>query len=499
MTKLGFQLDPENRSPLYAQIQRAIADRIDSGAFPAGFRLPATRALAEELGTHRTTVVRAYEELGLSGYVHSSVGRGTFVADRAVVESSPAPRSAQIPWASLVSEVADAEPMRRLERLRRAHTGPGVINLTRSQPSEDLMPDQLFRRCVDHVLRTRGCRALEYAPRDGVPRLRELIGEELSRRGVPVTADDVIVTSGSQQALDVVVRALVDPGDTFLVEDATYSGALNVLAASRARVLPVPCDEFGPQVGAIRRLARGRIKGLYVIPNAQNPTGHTMTLGRRRELVQWSREAGVPIVEDDYVAGIDLVDEQPPPALRTLDRDVLHIGTFSKNVMPALRIGYLVAPPAMRETLVSLKAAMDLGTSAFLQECVAEFLERGYMRTHLNRTRPVYRARRDALRDALRDLLPDEVTVYTPNRGIAIWLELPATLDAERVYELARREGVLVAPGVLNGVDRRHGIRVNFCSEDEHQLVEGAKRLGRAVDRALANQLEPSGAALDVV
>ncbi len=496
---LGIELSAGAGVPLYVQIHDAISARIDSGVFPTGFRLPATRALAEQLGAHRNTVVRAYEELALSGYVESMVGRGTFVAERRVLRAPDAPQSPRrVPWSSLVSTITDVEPMRRLSRLR-AYAGPNVINLSRSQPSSDLLPDELLRRCTEHVLRTRGAKALSYAPRDGVERLREVIAGELCARGVPVRMEDLMITSGSQQALDIVTRALVDPGDTFLVEDATYSGALNVLALSRARVVAVPCDAHGPELSALQRLARGRVKGLYVIPNAQNPTGRTMTAERREALIGWSREFGVPVIEDDYVAGIDFGGVAPPPALRALDRDVLHLGTFSKNLIPALRVGYLIAPPELRETLVSLKSAMDLGTSALLQESLAEFLERGYLRSHLQRTLPEYRKRRDALVGALTELLPGDAIVHTPTRGIAVWLELPVGCDGERVYDIARREGVLIGPGSLNGTHHRHCVRLTFCSSPAEALVEGARRLARAVEIAMNTDVRTSGAVLDVV
>ena len=485
----GLQIDPTLDIPLYEQIVTQIARKIDDGVYPAGFRLPPTRELAAELGTHRNTVVRAFEELVTTGYVTSVVGRGTFVAERSNSSSQDGPISGGLQWSSLVSRVAGEGPQRRLDRLRRAPVSPGTINLTRMQPSADLLPDELFRRCVDHTLRTRGTAALGYAPREGEWRLRESIAEELQRRGVPAQTDDVLITSGSQQGLDVVLRCLVDPGDPFLVERETYSGALSLLSAARAHVVPVACDEEGPDIEALHRLGRSGLKGFYVIPNAQNPTGRTMAGDRREALVQWSREFGVPLIEDDYAAELDLATTPRPPALRALDRDVIHIGTFSKNLIPAVRIGYLVCPPELRDTVVSMKHTMDLGTSALLQHAVAEFLERGYFRAHLKRTLPEYRRRRDALLEELRRALPDDVTIHAPNRGVSIWIELPTHLDPERVYDAARREGVLVAPGTLNGTSRdQRGVRVTYCSEAPDELREGARRLGRALEKLDASR-----------
>jgi DNA-binding transcriptional MocR family regulator len=457
---------------------------VRSGAWPKGYRLSATRALAKELGTHRNTVVRAYEELVAAGYLDSVVGRGTFVAARPAPTASELSGRSELPWASLVSAASDVEPLARLDRYRRDAMPSHAINLTRMQPSDDLLPHARLRRCLDHVMRTLGSRALGYAPREGVLVLREQIALHLARAGVPARPDDIVVTTGSQQALDIVARTLVDPGDRFLVDGTTYTGALNLLAVAGAQVLGVPSDDEGPDISWLRRLSRGDVKGLYVMPNCHNPTGRTISGARRRELVTWSHEAGVPIIEDDYGADLDLEpDEPPPPHLRGLDPEITYVSTFSKKLIPALRVGFIVAPPAMRERFAALKHAMDLGTSAILQYALAEFLERGYLRAHYQHILPEYRRRRDALHEALTEYLPAEICWDLPKRGVVMWLRLPAHLDPEDVYDAARRAGVIVTPGTLHAVGRaKAGVRLTFIREPAERLVEGAKRLGKAFD-----------------
>ncbi|HEX2466488.1 MAG TPA: PLP-dependent aminotransferase family protein, partial [Thermoanaerobaculia bacterium] len=241
-------MNPSNGEPLYRQITDQVIDRIRSGAFPPGFRLPPTRTLARELDAHRNTIVRAFEELQSTGFIVSIVGRGTFVADEPPAAGAPVapPARAGMPWGSLLSRATRAEPLGRADALARPAPHRDTIDLSRMQPSDDLLPHQAMRRCIDHVLRSRGAAALTYAPREGLPKLRELIVEDLARLGVPARADDVLITTGSQQALDLAARALIDPGDTFLVEDATYSGAINLLAAAGARVMGVKSDDEGP-------------------------------------------------------------------------------------------------------------------------------------------------------------------------------------------------------------------------------------------------------------
>jgi DNA-binding transcriptional MocR family regulator len=478
----GLSLQPGSSEPIFEQIAGQIAARIRGGTFPPGHRLPTTRELAQELATNRNTVVRAYEELAGAGLIHAGVGRGTFVAQRPPARAvSPAPRP-ELPWPTLLSRAAAAEPLGRLDRLPRGPEPKDLVNLTRLQPSPDLLPHEDLQRCLAHVLRTEGAAALGYAPREGVPRLRAAIAADLARTGVPAAAADILVTSGSAQALDVITRALVNPGDRFLVEGETYAGAINVLSVAGAALVPVPSDDEGPDLEALDRSARGA-KGLYLIPNARNPTGTTISAARRERLVAWSHATGVPLVEDDYGADLNLSGTPPPPALRALDREVIHVGSYSKRLSPALRVGFVVCPPGLRGAFVALQHAMALGASAILQHALAEFLERGYLEKHLARTLPVYRRRRDAVEGALRRHLPADVRWSHVERGIIVWLQLPPDLSPEAVFVAAQARGVLVSPGTLHTVSgRSQGLRLAFSAEPERRLIEGVRRLVTAIE-----------------
>ncbi|MEZ4444293.1 MAG: PLP-dependent aminotransferase family protein [Polyangiaceae bacterium] len=485
---LGLALEPSHEAPLYQQLFDQIVERIRSGGWPPGFKLPPTRQMAAQLGAHRNTVVRAYEELVAAGYVESLVGRGTFVAAREQPFALEPPVARELPWGSLLAPAADAEPLRRLEQYRRAPTPGHAVNLSMMQPSPDLLPHKAIRRCLDHVLRTRGPRALGYAPREGVPALREQIAAHLVKVGVPARAEDVIVTTGSQQAIDLIGRALVSPGDRFLTDGMTYTGALNLLTMAGGQVVGVPSDAEGPDMRALELLAsRGPVKGLYLMPNNHNPTGRTIGAERRRELIAWSHRSGLPLVEDDYGADIDLDGEPAPPYLRALDGQVIYVSTFSKKLIPALRVGFVLAPRPLTEVFARLKHAMDLGTSALLQHALAEFLERGYLKAHYQRVLPEYRRRRDVLVAALDEHLPDEVTFEVPRRGLVLWLSLPTGLSAHEAHEAARRAGVIVSPSTLHAVDglRRDGLRLSYCHASPDDLALGAQRLGKALSEVL--------------
>ncbi len=509
---LGIKLRSQLSGPFYRQIVDQIAAKIDAGVLAPGHRLPPSRVLATALDTHRNTVVRAFDELIAKGYVTGHVGRGSFVQGREARavqptfvgvredalpyddgpdeddddESASAHRPG-ITWSKLLSRAVESEPLRRMQRLSAGGVFDDVINLSRMQPSLELLPHADFRACIDHVLATHGPQALGYAPGQGLERLRALIAQELGTADIACSADDILITSGSQQAIDLIARALVDPGDSFLTEGRTYSGALNILTVCGAEVVGVPSDDEGPDMRFLRALeeSRRRPKGLYLMPSSRNPTGTSITEARREALIRWSHEAGVPLVEDDYGADLELGPGTPLRSLRSRDADVFHVGTYSKKLIPALRVGFVVCPREMRAPLTRLKHAMDLGTSTLLQHALAEFLERGLLAPHLARVRAAYRERRDALAAALREYLPDEVEWRLPERGVVMWLGLPRTIDPELAYEAARMEGVLVSPGTVYTAlaPAPAGLRLTYCSEPPERLVEGAKRLGRALER----------------
>jgi DNA-binding transcriptional MocR family regulator len=498
---LGLGLDPRAGTPIYQQIYDQVVARIRSGAFPARFRLPPSRALARALGTNRNTVVRAYEELVAAGFLDSSVGRGTFVsAAQPAGQPTHGPsnnagsQGGSLPWSSLLSRTLSAEPVSRIARLQRGTSvmSTDVINMARLEPGREFLPSELIRRCAEHVLRMQGGKTLRYAPRDGTQRLRGLIAEDLARQGVPAAAEDVIVTSGSQQGIDLIARAFINPGDAFLADAATFAGALSIFTLAGARLLGVPSDDEGPNLAALERLGQTGAKGFYLMPDAHNPTGSSISERRREALVAWSRRANVPLIEDDYVADLDLDGTPRPTPLRALDGDVIYVGSFSKRLAPAIRVGFLVVPAAVRPRLMLLKHAMDTGGSEFLQDLLAEFLERGYLRAHLAAVLPEYRRRRSALEAALSKHLPRNFRWRRPERGLSLWLPLPDGYGPEEVFDEAHRKGVLVHPSTLNTVEERGegGIRLAFCSEPEARLAEGARRLGRAL-AAVGNRAAP--------
>ena len=484
---LGLVLDPTSERPLYQQLFDGVAERIASGAFPAGYRLPPTRALSGELRTHRNTVVRAYRELHEAGFLASTVGRGTFVRDQGTPSSSMGRPQAtsSLAWSNLLAERTSHEALQRVAKRAHRPLLGAAVDLSRMQPGPDILPWKQLARCIAFVLERNEGRALGYAPLEGAHSLRTQIALDLAKHGVPASEQDILVTSGSQQAIDLIARVLIDPGDTVLVQTPTYGGALQTFAAAGARVEGMANDSEGPLPPSH---PRERVKLLYLMPNHANPTGQSISETRRRELARWARERGIAILEDDYAGGLDLEGIPAPPALRALDGDVLYTASFSKRLIPAMRIGFIVAPEALRPHLASMQHASSLGSSLVLQLALAEMLERGWVTAHVTRTREIYRARRDALSGELERLLAGRMEVPRPPRGLTTWLSLPSSIELEALQEQTKREGVLVATGDLFASSRlistpeTHGARLSFCFETEARLVEGARRFVRAFD-----------------
>jgi GntR family transcriptional regulator / MocR family aminotransferase len=499
--RTGLSLDPKRVEPLHRQIFDQVVQRIQSGAFPGGHRLPPTRELASEVGAHRNTVVRAYEDLVEAGFVTSTVGRGTFVASAPpAMPLRIVASAADLPFRALLSRVATERAAvasgRREPSPAIAPTAMDAVNLASEDPSADLLPHELYRRCVDYVLRTLGPRALSTLPPEGTHHLRGLIAEELRRQGVPATAETILITGGEARTLDLLARALVDPGDAVLVDALTSRAAAAVLTAAGAHLIPVPDDGEGPSLAFLKRHARASAKGFYLTPSEGRASGVALSLERRAAVVAWSREARVPLVEGETAAELRLDGGALPPPLRALDGDVVHAGGYSRRLSPALEVGYVVCPAALRPALVALQQATGTGASALAQHALAEFLERGYLRAHRARVTPQYRARREALDSALTPNLPRGARLRRPEHGAHLWLSLPPWMSADRVEAEARRRGVLVATSAAAAFpDERPALRLSFAAEPPPRLIEGARRLGKVLASLLghAGQLRETG------
>jgi GntR family transcriptional regulator/MocR family aminotransferase len=308
----------------------------------------------------------------------------------------------------------------------------------------------------------------------------------LTSQGLRVQRDNILITSGSQQSLMLVAQLLLNPGDTVLVEKPTYAGALDLFRSLKLKIVGAPIDENGLQVEHLEKLVQQHHpKLIYTMPTFQNPTNVCLSTPRRRQLVTLAAQYNIPILEDDFVGDLRY-DGYSQPTLKSLDQtgNIIYISTFSKMLMPGLRIGFLVAEGPVYEQLVHLKRINDLASSNLIQHVLATYITIGRYQTHLNRSRRAYRKRRDAMLSALARHLPTHVSFTTPLGGLFIWLQLPNEISSEALLAAAIKEGVIFAPGTSffpNRAEGSHYLRLNFAIQTPQAIETGIQRLSQAL------------------
>jgi 2-aminoadipate transaminase len=363
---------------------------------------------------------------------------------------------------------------------------PGVISLAGGLPSPDSFPVEAMREATARVLRDAPREALQYAASEGFAPLREWVAAHLAEQGMRVDASQVLITTGSQQGLDLVGKVLIDAGSGVAVEAPTYLGALQAFAPYEPEVVTVPCDDDGPLPESLG-IAEGA-RFLYVLPNFQNPSGRCMSEARRAALADAARALGLPLVEDNPYG--DLWFDAPPPAplaSRSADGTV-YLGSFSKVLAPGLRLGYVVAPKALSPKLLQAKQAADLHTSGFNQRLVYEVIRDGFLRDHVPTIRARYKAQRDAMRDALAAHLPAGCHWTVPSGGMFFWVELPERVDATALLPDAVALGVAYVPGAafFAACPKRNTLRLSFVTVPPSEIERGVALLARALKASLA-------------
>jgi 2-aminoadipate transaminase len=367
---------------------------------------------------------------------------------------------------------------------------PGVLSMAGGLPSPDTFPVDAIRAACDKVLRDTPREALQYAASEGYGPLREWIATHLAAQGIVVQPSQVLITTGSQQGLDLVAKVLIDAGAPVAVETPTYLGALQAFTPFEPQFVSLECDDDGPLPQAFRTLP-ARSPGArfaYLLPNFQNPTGRVIPRVRREALVHAARSAGVPLVEDNPYGDL-WFDEPTPPAMTSWwPEGCVYLGSFSKVLTPGFRLGYLVAPPELMPKLLQAKQASDLHTPSFNQRVVHEVVRDGFLDRHVPTIRARYRAQRDAMEAALRHHMPAGTTWRAPRGGMFFWLRLPAGLDAMSLLARAVAAGVAYVPGApfyAHAPDPRT-MRLSFVTLSPEAIGDGIAALGRVLHEASA-------------
>lgn len=502
-------IDPDERQePLYAQIVTSIRNSISSGSLPSDSRLPTNRELAALLKVDRSTVSRAYAELSQQGLIESHVGRGTFVKGRtaaqlarnaqtAVADPATSRKLARsMVWSEKFSKGSNSTADMITRQPSSSLTSDRMISLGGGIPTQEFYPDEQFKQILNRIIK--GGHAGDmfgYSPAEGHEALRHEVKLYLKRQGIDCNDDELLIVSGSQQGIDLVSNTFVDPQDIVLLEEPTYFWALCNFRARQARCVGIPVDADGLQLDVLERmLTIQRPKLMYLMPSFQNPTGATLTPGKRVKLIDIARRNQVALVEDNFVGEL-WYDGEPPVPLRahpgTTD-SIIHQGTFSKALCPGLRLGWLVAPAEAMMRLRTAKRASDLSTNSMAQVVLARYLREGLYEAHLENVRDAYRKRRDAMLEAMSQYLsPETIGTYRgqkvqwsrPSGGLFVWMQLPSGLSARELLGYAEREGVSFSPGELFFVnsDRPECLRLCFIQADVEEITEGIRRLGKAL------------------
>ncbi len=363
---------------------------------------------------------------------------------------------------------------------------PGVLSLAGGLPSPDTFPVQAMREATERVLRDTPREALQYAASEGFAPLREWVAAQMAAQGMTVDASQVLITTGSQQGLDLVGKVLIDAGSKVAVESPTYLGALQAFAPYEPEVLSVACDDEGPLPDALGAASGARF--LYLLPNFQNPSGRCMGAKRRIALADAARKLGLPIVEDNPYGDL-WFDQPPPPPLASLwPEGTVYLGSFSKVLAPGLRLGYVIAPSAMMPKLLQAKQAADLHSPGFNQRVVHEVIRNGFLDQHVPTIRARYKAHRDAMRTALEAHMPSGCRWNVPVGGMFFWIELPEGIDATALLPKAVELGMAYVPGAAFFAERPRAntLRLSFVTVAPAQIERGVALLGQALAQELA-------------
>jgi 2-aminoadipate transaminase len=373
---------------------------------------------------------------------------------------------------------------------------PDIISFAGGLPAPELFPVEECHEAADRILAQLGTPALQYGPTEGYLPLRQFICDQMCRYGIKAQPANVVITHGSQQALDLIGKLLINPGDRILVEEPTYLGALQAWNSYQAEYVPVPIDDNGLRTDLLEPALRVGPKFMYVLPNFQNPGGTTLPLNRRQELVRLSNRYGIPIVEDDPYGALRFEGEHLPP-LVALDADyqassglnghgfmegsVIYLGTFSKTLAPGLRLGWIVAPVEVVEQIVMAKQGADLHTSSFTQMLAYEIVQNGFLEKHIREIRQVYSERRDVMLAALERYFPAGCSWTHPEGGLFLWARVPEWIDTAELLQEAVKFKVAYVPGFAFFTDPTRGrntMRLNFSNAQPAQIEEGIRRLG---------------------
>ncbi len=392
-------------------------------------------------------------------------------------------------WERFLAERTQAMKSSAIRELLKITQQPNVISFAGGLPAPELFPVREIEEACHYLLREEPQRALQYSTTEGHRPLREFLAESMAKYRIQHTPDNILITTGSQQALDLVGKIFIDPHSTVLTGRPTYLGAIQAWRAYQAEFVTVPLDEQGMRVDLLEEvLSKVTPRFIYVLPNFHNPAGTTLPEERRHQLVAIARKYDVVIVEDDPYGALRFEGEDIIPIAALAPERTIYLGTFSKTLTPGLRIGWIVAPEAMIHRLVQGKQGADLHSSTFDQMIANDVAQRGILKAHIKKIRQVYGERRDTMLDALTELWPEGCSWTKPEGGLFLWARVPEQINTTKFMRKALEKKVAYVPG-SNFFPQEDGgfdaMRLNFSNSEPDKIVEGIRRLGEALKEEL--------------
>ena len=434
---MSIQLIKKSTKPLYVQLYEQIILRIKQNLLSPGYRLPSVRKFAQYLSVNPSTVVNAYKELEQNGYIFSRRGSGNYIAEQI---------------ANTVDELEENQnniPIDLTDDFTAFSSEKKLINMSSISLNPSIISIKTFKMAVNKILDRDKSYAFSYQESQGYYPLRESITQELSKKRILTTPQNVQIISGAQQGIDIVSRALLKHGDIVLVENPTYPGAIAAFRSCGAKIIDIKLTKEGIDlVDLENKLKQFKPRLIYVMPNIQNPTGISYSKSICRRLMGLARYYDTYILEDDYISGLYYQNTMPTP-LKSYDTDdrVIYIRSLSKIFMPGLRLAYLIIPSNLYQSILNVKHISDIATSGLTQRVFDYYLREGLWQNHLNTIRNIYKTQFEFALKSAKKYLPDDISYVKPSGGLSLWLNLPDRLSASEIIVKAKNEGVLLCDG----------------------------------------------------
>lgn len=455
---VSIQLDRNSKIPLYQQLADALYDLISKDILKANTKLPTIRKLANKLKVNNVTVINAYKYLEKKGLVYSQVGSGTYV--------SP------IPVKDMPSPAYEEK-----KEIKQIMITEDSINFASISPSTDLFPVESFKCIVNEILDKDKGNAFSYQESQGYEKLRESVADYLKSYRINSSKDRIQIISGAQQGIDILSKALLQYGDTLLVEKPTYHGAIAAFQSRGARIIEVPLETDGMDLEILENYLKiYHPKFIYLMPYYQNPTGYSYSLKKKRTILDLAEKYNTYIIEDDYLSDLNYSEEKSIP-VKALDHRnrVIFLKSFSKILMPGLRLGFLVVPKNLLDNILSAKQTTDITTSGFIQRVFDLYLRKGLWKSHINEIREIYKKRYIYLMKLLDEHLKNEISYIPPDGGLSLWIKLKASISVDKLSDILLSRNVIISPGSLFSLSKEslNYFRLSFAAVNEKQIHEG--------------------------